>query len=173
MKNKQLPSMNQRELNDGLAHMQSLLVPDNDLVPEIEKSAVSKPKNSKISAKDIKGGETFDGVYFESIEKLVACSQIDKLKKTYELKEKIKWSKQIRNIEDQSPDLSAFIKNQEIFEKYFNGDKNALSSLKLNDIISKDNSESLNFTSLNLTNEKYEDKVLFSTPLSTPTKKDE
>lgn len=78
----------------------------------------------------------FDGVHFESIEKLTSFSQIDKLKKAYELKDEIKWNNQIKSIEKQSPQLIEFIqKNQKVFEKYFTGDNNALLSL-INTIIS-------------------------------------
>ena len=48
---------------------------------------------------------------------------IKNLKEAYNLKDKINLSNQIRNLEEQYPQLAEFLKNnQSIFEKYFEGD---------------------------------------------------
>jgi len=42
----------------------------------------------------------FDGVYFDNIDKLVACYEIQVLKHACEIKDQTKFSDQIKNIED-------------------------------------------------------------------------
>ena len=55
-----------------------------------------------------------DGVYYESIEKLAGISHIEKLKKAYELlQDKNEWSKQLKDIEEKSPQLAELIKNNQ------------------------------------------------------------